>query len=212
VAHKRLAAFRGLVASWLGGDILAEGDITVEVPEPKRAHAVFVGGIDQSAVQKLASAVSVASQQGVDELHMLFQTSGGMVGDGICIYNLFRNAPLKIHLYNAGNVASIGVIAYLGADARHTTQNAAFMIHRTTFSPMAATVDRLQSAANAAALDDRRIESILREHISLPDEKWSIHAVADLWLSANEAIEAKLADSLAEFSPPMGVHLYYVGP
>ncbi len=179
---------------------------------PKRAYGIFAGNIDQIAVQRLAASISGASQQGVREVHLLFQTTGGIVGDGICLYNIFQNAPLDVHLYNAGSVASIGLIAYLGADFRKTTKNAAFMIHRVMFSPQAATFDRLQAAANAAALDDKRVEGILREHIDLPSEKWDVHKVSDLWLSAEDAIQAKLADSIAEFSPPFGEQIYYVGP
>ncbi len=88
-------------------------------------------------------------------------------------------------------------------DRRHP-RNATFMIHRTMFSPQAATVYRLQSAANAAALDDKRIEGILQQHISLPKEKLDIHKVSDLWLSAEEAVEAKLADSSKILDLPLG--------
>jgi ATP-dependent Clp protease, protease subunit len=180
-------------------------------PHPKRAYGLFAGNIDQNAVQRLANAIAVASQQGVNEIYLMFQTIGGNVGDGICIHNIFSSAPMDVHLYNAGSISSIGVIAYLGADFRRATKNSSFMIHRTMFSPQAATVERLQSAANAAALDDQRIEGILHDHIELPKEKWDIHKVSDLWLSAQEAIEAKLADSIMEFSPPYGEQIFYVG-
>jgi ATP-dependent protease ClpP protease subunit len=186
-------------------------DEVADMP-PKKVFGIFAGNVDQTAVQRLSNTISIASQQGVHEIHLLFQTQGGTVGDGICIYNIFNAAPMDIHLYNAGCVASIGVIAYLGADFRKTTKNAAFMIHKTTFSPTAATVDRLQSAANAALIDDKRVEEILTTHITLPQDKWDMHKVSDLWLSAEDAIEAKMADTIEEFSPPYGEALYYVGP
>jgi ATP-dependent protease ClpP protease subunit len=184
----------------------------IQPREPKKVHAIFAGLIDMSAVQRLSNAIGVASQNGVDEIHLLFQTTGGNVGDGICLYNIFRNVPSEIILYNVGSVASIGVVAFLGADQRKATANSAFMIHRTMYSPIASTVDRLQSAASAAALDDQRTESILHAHIKLPPEKWEIHKVSDLWLSATEALEAGLATSIGEFSPPIGQQVYYVGP
>jgi ATP-dependent protease ClpP protease subunit len=186
-------------------------DEVIEPSKPKQVHGIFAGAIDQIAVQRLANMVSIASQQGVDEIHLLFQTAGGMIGDGICLYNLFRATQIEIFLYNAGNVASIGVIAYLGADYKLSSANAAFMIHKTVFSPIAATVDRLQSAANAAALDDQRIEAILHEHINLAKDKWDIHKISDLWLSADDAVKAGLASEIGNFSPPMGEQIYYVG-
>jgi ATP-dependent protease ClpP protease subunit len=186
-------------------------DEIIQPYKPKQVHGIFAGVIDQIAVQRLANMVSIASQQGVDEIHLLFQTTGGIIGDGICLYNLFRATRIEIFLYNAGNVASIGVIAYLGADSKLTSANAAFMIHKTVFSPVAATVDRLQSAANAAVIDDQRVETILHEHINLAQEKWDIHKVSDLWLSAEDSVEARLADSIGNFSRPMGEQIYYVG-
>jgi ATP-dependent protease ClpP protease subunit len=147
----------------------------------------------------------------VEEIHLLFHTIGGNVADGICLYNIFRATPMEIYLYNAGSISSIGVIAYLGADVRKTNIHGTFMIHKTTFTPMAATVDRLQSLANAAALDDSRVEAILHQHIQLAKEQWDIHKVSDLWLSADDAIKARLADSIGDFSPPIGEQFYYIG-
>lgn len=184
---------------------------TFEAPKPKQVHALFAGVIDQIAVQRLSNALSIASQQGVQEVHLLFQTTGGNIADGVCLYNIFQSVPMQIVLYNVGTIASIGVIAYLGADERKTSANATFMIHKTMFSPVAATVDRLQSAANAAALDDQRIEAILHKHIKLAQEKWDVHKVADLWLSAKEALDAGISDAISDFSPPVGEQFYYVG-
>jgi ATP-dependent protease ClpP protease subunit len=72
--------------------------------------------------------------------------------------------------------------------------------------------DRLQAAANTAILDDQRIEAILHSHIALPQEKWEVHNVADLWLSADEALGAKLATEIDEFAPQKGEQLFYLGP
>ena len=37
------------------------------------------------------------------------------MGDGIFIYNLLKTTPLEITVYNSGQVASAGVLAFLGA-------------------------------------------------------------------------------------------------
>lgn len=71
-------------------------DEVFQPPKPKVLHAIFAGAIDQVAVQRLGNAVSLASQNGVEEIHLLFQTFGGNVGDGICLYNIFTNAPMNI--------------------------------------------------------------------------------------------------------------------
>jgi ATP-dependent Clp protease, protease subunit len=76
------------------------------------------------------------------------------------------------------------------------------MIHRTSFSPMGATADRLQAAANAALLDDQRTEKILHDCITSSEEQWKVHKVADLWLSAEEALKAGIVTDIADFAPP----------
>jgi ATP-dependent Clp protease protease subunit len=93
---------------------------------------------------------------------LLFQSNGGLVGDGICLHNFFRALPIELTLYNVGSIASIAVTAYLGAKHRKASAYAAFMLHRTYASPQAATSDRLHAIAQSVSLDDERTEAILR--------------------------------------------------
>ena len=139
---------------------------------------------------------------------MLFQSGGGNVGDGIYIFNLFRSLPISLTLYNIGSIASIAVIAYLGAAKRITTSNATFMVHRT---PVGATSGKLQSADNTAILDEKRIEFILQSKLKLPEDKMKLRSVADLSLSADEAVAAGLATSIGDFMPPKGQLMFCIG-
>jgi ATP-dependent Clp protease protease subunit len=187
--------------------------IPAQQPQPiKQVYGYFTGNIDQQAVQRVANALMIATNNGVEDIHMVFQTTGGIVGDGICIYNLFQSSPINIHLYNVGSIASIGVIAYLGADERKCTTHATFMIHKTHYSPVQATAERLQSATNAAILDDARIEKILHDEITLDQEKWEAHKYADLWLTAEEALKSCLATEIADFYIPPKTQIFYLGP
>jgi ATP-dependent Clp protease, protease subunit len=139
---------------------------------------------------------------------MLFQSGGGNVGDGIYIFNLFRSLPISLTLYNIGSIASIAVIAYLGAAKRITTSNATFMVHRI---PVGATSGKLQSADNTAILDEKRIESILQSKLKLPEDKMKLRSVANLSLSADEAVAAGLATSIGDFIPPKGQLMFCIG-
>lgn len=75
---------------------------------PAELYGLFAGLIDQGAVQRFHNALSIASQGGVKVLHVLFQSAGGISGDGISLYNLFRVSPVEIRLYNVGSVSSAG--------------------------------------------------------------------------------------------------------
>src|SRR5213080_2998307 len=98
---------------------------------PSEVWATFAGPIDQAAVQRALSNLATASGTGVKHVHLLFQSLGGTVGDGVCLYNVFRALPFDLTLYNAGSVQSIAVISYLGAKRRKASTHATFAIHRT---------------------------------------------------------------------------------
>ena len=186
------------------------------VPKPSQpsneVYGVFAGPIDQSAVGRIANAAAISSSNGVTHVHLAFQSSGGTVGDGVALYNLFRAFPIPLTLYNIGSVASAGVLAYLGAPNRLANPHASFMIHRTTSPPIGVTSDRLHAMIQSVVLDDARIEAIFKEaKLKITPEQRDIHRVADLWLSADEAIKAALATGIGEFAPPKGTQLFFVG-
>ena len=182
--------------------------MTNGVAPAKEVYGIFTGPIDQAAAQRISNAMSLAINNGVEGIHMLFQSGSGNVGDGIYIFNLFRSLPISLTLYNIGSIASIAVIAYLGAAKRITTSNATFMVHRI---PVGATSGKLQSADNTAILDEKRIESILQSKLKLPEDKMKLRSVADLSLSADEAVAAGLATSIGDFMPPKGQRMFYTG-
>ncbi len=143
-------------------------------------------------------------------VHLLFQSSGGFVGDGICLYNFFRSLPIDLTIYNAGAVQSIAAIAYLGAKKRKTSKHGTFMIHRTGSGSQPATRARLKGIEKSLALDDERMESILKEHITLADAEWNKFDLQELYFSAEEAKKIGFAYEIGEFSPPPGIQIYNI--
>jgi ATP-dependent Clp protease, protease subunit len=177
---------------------------------PQQVYAAFVGSVDQQAMQRIVQGFTTAIRSGVEHIHLLFQSSGGTVGDGIALYNFFRALPIKLSLYNVGTVASIGAVAYLGAKIRKASAHATFMVHRTQATFQAATAERLHAHAYSVALHDQRTEAILRRHLEMPDDRWKVHEIADLWMSANEALEYNMATAIEEFSPPPSAQIFHV--
>ncbi|HVL66760.1 MAG TPA: ATP-dependent Clp protease proteolytic subunit [Vicinamibacterales bacterium] len=172
--------------------------------ETNEIYAVFCGAIDQANAQRVVGSLAIATQNKVERLHILWQSAGGFVGDGVFLYNVFRSVPVAVTLYNAGQVSSAGAIAYLGARSRQTTASAIFMLHRSTSSPQFAGSARLERVAKSLALDDSRTEAILRAEMALPDELWNEMNFHDLYLSADEALKYGLAHAIGEFAPPPG--------
>lgn len=167
-------------------------------------YAIFCGDINLMNMNTLTKGLTVAMGMNVTRLHLLFHTWGGIAGDGVYLYNLLKQLPLEVVLYNAGQVASAGAIAYLGAKSRKTTSNAIFMIHRAHNSPQHANASKLKIASDSLVLDDNRMESILREHSNLPQEIWNQLEHHDVYISGADAVKYGLADEIAEFAPPLG--------
>jgi ATP-dependent Clp protease protease subunit len=179
-------------------------------PAPQEVFAAFAGQIDQAAVQKIFQGFGAVMTNRISGVHLLFQSAGGYIGDGVCLYNFFRSLPIDLTLYNVGSVCSAAVIAYLGAKKRKTSAYATFMVHRTQSSPQPASAERLQALAHSVAIDDERTEAVLRQHVTLAEDKWAIHRIADLWLSAKDAVDAKIAHEIGEFAPPVGSQVYII--
>jgi ATP-dependent Clp protease protease subunit len=172
-------------------------------------YATFVGGIDQSSAYRLTHWLGIASQRPGAYVHLLFHSLGGTVGEGILLYEFFRAAPFEVTLYNSGSVSSIAAVAFLGARHRKVGRNATFMLHRTTFtSTMPAGVKEVRRRAETLAIDDQRMERILRQHLRLEADRWDDLDGNDVWFTADEAVAVGLADAVAEFAPPQGTQIW----
>ncbi len=177
---------------------------------PKEVYGIFCGSVNQESAQKICNTLGIASNGGVERIHLLFQSIGGAVGDGIFLYNLFKTFPVEIVLYNMGQVSSIAAVAYLGAKGRKVSASATFMLHRSTNSSQSATAARLTAIAKSLTLDDERTDSILHEHLSFPTELWTQLEYHDTFLSAQEAVQFGLADEIRDFSPPLGTKVFSI--
>jgi ATP-dependent Clp protease protease subunit len=177
---------------------------------PSEIYAVFNGTLDQDAVTRIFKGLTAASTNDVKQFHLLFQSNGGGIGESITLYNLFRALPFDLTVYNTGTIASGATLAYLGAKKRKASAHALFMIHRTQTTTQFVNTQIIQSLADSAVIDDQRTETIFRQHITMPSEKWSQFDYRDIFFTAEEAVQAGISDEIAEFSPPTGARIFTV--
>ena len=156
-------------------------------PAPHNVYGVFVDDINQANTKRVVEGVTGAITAGNKHLHVMFQSWGGFVGDGIMLHNFFKSLSIvDLSLYNSGQVASAAVVAYLGAKRRVASKSAIFMLHRSHNSPQFATASKLERLAENLNLDDKRTEAILKAHIKLPEELWEQLENHDLYLTGEE--------------------------
>ena len=166
------------------------------------------GDVNSDMVHRVFEAVSAMTESGIETAHVLVQSNGGYVSDGLCLYNFLANAPIAFHMYNGGAVASIAVILYLSGSKRYASETARFMVHKShaTASP-GARPDALNIIVEGLRADDARTEAILRQHIVFTPDQWGIHQYSDLHLNARDARIAHMIDAVADFAPPRGARL-----
>jgi ATP-dependent Clp protease protease subunit len=177
---------------------------------PPEVYAVFCDGINPESAKRIFNGMTTAMANKVAKIHLLFQSNGGFVGDGIALYNFFRTLPLDLTIYNVGQVSSVAVVAYLGAKRRKTGAHTMFMMHRTKSAGIPATATELKGIAKSLTIDDERIETILAEHITLSNGRWSDLDDHDFYFSGEEAVKMGIAHEIGEFAPPPGTQVYNI--
>lgn len=171
-------------------------------------YATLAGRIDEEVVQRVFDQMASAVSDGAKSFHLMLQSTGGIINDGIAIYNYLRQLPIDLTTYNGGTVQSIAVSIFLSAKKRKASKSATFMIHKATFYASAPTTSvQLSAATQSLKVDDDRIERILKEYIRMPEERWEAHRFVDLFITAEEALQYGLIDEIADFSPPPGATL-----
>ena len=174
----------------------------------KEGYFTLSGDVNSDMVHRVFEAVAAMTEDGMATAHVLLQSNGGYVSDGLCLYNFLANAPVDCIMYNGGAVASIAVILFLSGSRRYASETARFMIHKShaTASP-GSRPDALNIIVEGLRADDARTESILRKHIELSPEQWGIHQYGDLHLNARDARTAGLINDVVDFAPPKGASL-----
>ncbi|OFJ46682.1 peptidase S14 [Janthinobacterium lividum] len=173
-------------------------------------HAYFTlsGDVNSDMVRRVFDAAADMTEDKLSVAHILIQSNGGYVSDGICLYNFLSKLPFDIITYNAGAVASIAVTLFLAGRQRHASETARFMVHKShaTASP-GSRPDALSIIVEGLRADDMRTERILRDHVNLTQEQWQVHTYSDLHLTAAQALQVGMIESIRDFAPPKGKRL-----
>ncbi|GAA4021338.1 ATP-dependent Clp protease proteolytic subunit [Actimicrobium antarcticum] len=173
------------------------------------SYFTLAGDVNSDMVRRVFEALGKITRAGTRTAHVLLQSNGGYVSDGICLYNTLRNAPIDIVMYNGGAVASIAVTVFLAGQKRIASDTARFMIHKShATAPTGARPEALKIIAEGLMADDRRTEAILRRHVNLTQAMWNVHDHSDLHLTAQDALDTDLVHQLGDFMPPRGSQLF----
>ena len=173
--------------------------------------ATFVGELNQASAKTLTTKICLATQSGAPSLHLVLQSTGGGVSEGVFLHNFIKTLPIPITIYNIGSVCSAAVLAYLAAPKRQASKHASFMIHRVSTTQQGVDGDSLAAAVDSLKIDDERNDEILKAHLNLLPKQWKRYDRPYLWLTAQEGLKSGLVTDIGEFSPTAGVPIYDFG-
>ena len=174
---------------------------TIPTPFPS-AWLTFVGVLDLQIARTLVAEFTNAITAGVQRVHLLIQSPGGNVNEGVFLFNHLSSLPIEVITYNSGHVGSAATIAYLGATKRIATKDATFLIHRARASASyAGNADEMAASAASLQLDDWRMSSIVESRVALTKRQLKTIVTTDLVLSCEDAIVAGLVHEIGVFQP-----------
>jgi ATP-dependent Clp endopeptidase proteolytic subunit ClpP len=135
------------------------------------------------------------------EIRLLINSPGGEVWDGLAILNQLRSHPARFVAVVEGIAASAASFIAAGADELVMLRNSELFVHNAWGYAMGDAEVMREIATDLERLD-RNIASVYAEKSGRPIDEWLALMGKDSFLSAEEAVEAGLADRIEGVADP----------
>lgn len=175
-----------------------------EVPEVKSSDGVATlrlydpvdsyGGWWGISAKEFAAAVDELPE-GTNEIRLLINSPGGEAWDALAILNSLRSHPAKVTAVVEGIAASAASFIAVGVDELQVMENAELMVHKAWGMAIGNGDDMTKMAADLGHLD-RNLASIYAGKSGGSVDDWLDVMAAETWYSAQEAVDAGLADKV----------------
>jgi ATP-dependent protease ClpP protease subunit len=178
--------------------------------QPQFSETVYVSfsaEIVPNTTETLIATASNLASQGVKQIYLMMSTPGGLVMNGLNLYNVLRALPVELITHNVGNVDSIGTAVFLAGTKRYACPHSTFMFHGVGFDvpqPMRMEEKLLRERLDGITADQRRIGSIIVERTKISNDD-----VAKLFLEAQTkdatfAVNQGIVSEIREVEIPPG--------
>lgn len=182
------------------------GQFPQKIQQPD-VYISFSAEIVPQPTEALIATLADLANQRVSRVHLLLSTPGGMVGNGITLYNALRGFPFELVTHNVGNVNSIGNAVFLAGDKRYACPQSTFMFHGVGFDVTGGI--RLEEKLLLERLDALRADQKLIADVIADRTKLSAGNIAQLFLEAQTkdaswAVGAGIVDEIRDVHIPDG--------
>jgi ATP-dependent Clp protease protease subunit len=167
----------------------------VEVAKPKDVPTLY-GEVDQASAAAVIEAIQLANKGDTNKPILFFlQSNGGSVSAGDAIISAMRVSRRPVMTVAVGPCISMCVMVYQHGAKRLIFPNAILMIHN---AHMGVSGD-LPQIANELTLVLKlwaQSEVFTAKRAEIPLEVFRMHEALQWWLTADEAVQAHLADAV----------------
>jgi ATP-dependent Clp protease protease subunit len=173
----------------------------------KTAYVSFSAEINAHTTESLIAMMADFANQGVAEVQLLLSTPGGVVMNGINLFNVLRALPFKLVTHNVGNVDSIGNVIFLAGEDRYAAPHSTFMFHGCQANtPPGTQLDskRLREVLDNIDADELRIASIVEQRSKLDEAQIRTFFREAHTMNAAEAVGAGIIDEIRDVQIPAG--------
>ncbi|WP_026496075.1 ATP-dependent Clp endopeptidase proteolytic subunit ClpP [Butyrivibrio sp. WCD3002] len=155
-----------------------------------------------SASVVVAQLLFLEAEDPSKDIHMYINSPGGEITSGMAIYDTMHYIKCDVSTICIGMAASMGAFLLAGGakGKRMALPNAEIMIHQPLGGAQGQATE-IEIAAKHIIRTKEKLNTLLAENTGKPYEQIAQDTERDNWLSAQEALEYGLIDSIVESRP-----------
>ena len=154
---------------------------------------------ETTGILVVAQLLFLESEDPNKDIHLYINSPGGMVTAGLAIYDTMQYIKCDVSTICMGMAASMGAFLLAGGakGKRYALPNAEIMIHQPSGGAKGQATE-IEIAAENILKTKKRLNEILAANTGKPYEVIAADTERDHYLSAQEAVEYGLIDSVIE--------------
>lgn len=166
---------------------------------------VLMGTIDHETVRPVIEWIlheNFVRKKKFKELLLMVCSDGGELSHAFALIDVMRSSKIPIKTVGLGSIASCGLLIFLSGAAgrRVLTPNTSILSHQFSWDT-GGKMHELFATVKEFELTHRRMVDLYRKNTGLDDEtiRKILLPPQDVYLSAEEALEYKICDHVADF-------------
>ena len=166
---------------------------------------IIVGSIidDNVANSVVAQMLFLESDNPDADIVLYLNTLGGSVPAGLAIYDTMHYIRPDVQTWCVGQAYSMGAILLAGGESgkRYALPHSTTLIHQPIASGISGQASDIDIHAKEILRTREELYTILAQHTGQPPDKIKVDADRDFYMTAQEALEYGLIDSIASRRP-----------